>query len=52
MPPGYPDFPSRDQVCDYLNAYVDSFGCASESSWGPRSCAVGRSTTAEWQAGG
>jgi len=26
MPPGYPDFPSRDQVCDYLNAYVDSFG--------------------------
>jgi cation diffusion facilitator CzcD-associated flavoprotein CzcO len=26
MPRGYPDFPSREQVVDYLNAYVDHFG--------------------------
>jgi Flavin-binding monooxygenase-like len=26
MPREYPDFPSREQVLDYLNAYVDRFG--------------------------
>ena len=26
MPPDYPDFPSREQVLAYLNAYVDRFG--------------------------
>jgi cation diffusion facilitator CzcD-associated flavoprotein CzcO len=26
MPPHYPDFPSREQVLTYLNAYVDRFG--------------------------
>jgi cation diffusion facilitator CzcD-associated flavoprotein CzcO len=26
MPRDYPDFPSREQVLDYLNAYVDRFG--------------------------
>ena len=26
MPRDYPDFPSRQQVLDYLNAYVDHFG--------------------------
>ena len=25
MPREYPDFPSREQVCDYLNAYMDHF---------------------------
>ena len=26
MPASYPDFPSRDQMLDYLNSYVDHFG--------------------------
>lgn len=34
MPPDYPDFPSRDQVCDYLNAYVDRFGLRERIEFG------------------
>jgi len=26
MPPGYPDFPGHEQICDYLDAYADHFG--------------------------
>ncbi len=34
MPSDYPDFPSREQVCDYLNAYVDRFGLRDRIEFG------------------
>jgi cation diffusion facilitator CzcD-associated flavoprotein CzcO len=34
MPPDYPDFPSREQVLAYLNAYVDRFGLRERIEFG------------------
>jgi cation diffusion facilitator CzcD-associated flavoprotein CzcO len=34
MPSDYPDFPSREQVCDYLNAYVDQFDLRDDIEFG------------------
>jgi cation diffusion facilitator CzcD-associated flavoprotein CzcO len=34
MPPEFPDFPSRDQVCAYLNAFVDHFGLRENIEFG------------------
>ena len=34
MPASYPDFPSRDQMLDYLNAYVDHFGLRERIEFG------------------
>jgi cation diffusion facilitator CzcD-associated flavoprotein CzcO len=34
MPDGYPDFPSRAQMLDYLNAYVDEFGLRDRIEFG------------------
>ena len=34
MPRDYPDFPSREQVLDYLNAYVDHFGLRERIEFG------------------
>jgi hypothetical protein len=34
MPASYPDFPSRDQMLDYLNAYADHFGLRDQIEFG------------------